>query len=130
MTATTALEQALVVWTRDMTRYSEAQAKQVRTDDAVSLGEWGVFSNRHISFITGLEPDFVGTLTGKRDKTGGRFNPEALPFIYDLRLQWVQAHVVSQRDIRFIIELGVSPGMLAKLTGISRTAIYKWIEES
>lgn len=134
MTAHTPLEQALIAWSHNKTESdpldpSGNRAKQVAVDDAAMLGECGIFSNRNIALITGLEPDFVGEITGKKDKTGGRFNPEALPLIYDLRLQWSLARVVSHGDVRTIVELGVSPGMLAKLTGISRTAIYSWAGE-
>lgn len=129
MIAQTPLQQALVAWQRDLSRCDENEERQTRIDDAITLGETGVFSNRNIALITGLEPDFVGGITGKKDKTGGRFNPEMLPQIYDLRMQWVQARVVAHKDVAFIVSAGVSPGMLAKLTGISRTAIYSWVQK-
>ena len=121
----TPLQQALAAWGHPKTD----PPSQQQVDDAVALGETGMFSNRQVALITELDVMFVGSLTGKTDKTGGRFTPEALPFIYDLWQQWALAGVVPHRDVRHIVELGVSPGMLAKLTQISRSAIYSWMKE-
>lgn len=121
MIALTPLEQALIIWRRD----SSTTQRQQRIDDAIALSETGVFSNRNIAHITKLDASFVGDLTNKRDKTGGRFNPEALPFIYDLRVQWAQASTCSDSAVRVILDMGVSAAMLSKLTGISRTTLYK-----
>jgi len=126
MNAMTPLQQALVAWSRT----PDPNSQQAQWDDAVTLGETGVFSNSNISLITGLNPDRVASLTGKTDKTGGRFNPEALPFIYDLRIQWARYGVVSHKDVVFILEMKVSANMLAKLTGISRSAIYSWAKKA
>jgi hypothetical protein len=121
VTAHTPLEQALIAWSKQ----KNPDDRQPQIDDAVSLGETGVFSNRNIAHITGLDVDFVGELTGKKDKTGGRFNPEALPMIYDIRLQWARARTCDPAAVRLVVNMGVSAGMLSKLTGISRTWIYE-----
>jgi len=121
MIALTPLEQALVIWRRD----AATTERQQRIDDVATLSETGVFSNRNIAHITGLDTSFVGELTKKRDKTGGRFNPDALPFMYDLRLQWAQTSTCDQAAVRVILDMGVSAAMLSKLTGISRTTLYK-----
>lgn len=124
MIAMTPVEQALVAWTR----VKDPDNRQPQVDDAVALGETGSFSNRHIAHITGLDPNFVNQLTGKTDKTGGRFNPEALPMLNDIRLQWVRARTVDSALVRLVVKIGVSAGMVSKLTGVSRSAIYSRLE--
>jgi hypothetical protein len=119
MTAHSPLEQALEVWNR------QAPDRQTQIDDAVMLGETGVFSKRHISFITGLDLNLVNELVRKPDKTGGRFNPEALPLILDLSLGWRQNRVCDAQLTRTIVAIGVSPFMISKLSGISRTTLYR-----
>lgn len=124
----TPLQQALAAWGHPKPDPDEPIGQQ-QVDDAVALGETKTFSNRHISLITGLDVLFVGELTGKTDKTGGRFNPEALPFIHDLWHQWATAHTADRRTACSIVRQGVSPGMLSRLTGISRSTIYSWMKE-
>jgi hypothetical protein len=126
MTAHTPLEQALAAWERER----DPENRQAQVDDAVSLGETGVFSNFAISLITGLDKEFVGELTKKTDKTGGRFNPETLALIYKVAVQWRTTDACDHGAVREIVTAGTNPIMLSRLTGISRSAIYLWLGES
>jgi hypothetical protein len=135
MTANTPLEQALEAWNhnrRDEEGESLAEwyTRQQRVDDAVALGETGVFSNNNIALIVGLDVGMVGRLTGKTDKTGGRFNPEGLPLILDLSLAWRAHKICDAHLVRAIVGAGVSPSIVAKLTGISRGTLYSRLRGS
>lgn len=123
MTATAPIEQALVAWRR----VRDENDRQPQVDDAIALGETGVFSNRNISHITGLSPEFVAELTRKKDKSGGRLNPEALPYIYDLYLAKLRSGVVDWSKVLVTLDQGVSVRVLAKLTGIPYSSIYNWV---
>jgi hypothetical protein len=122
---TTPLEQALIAWSK----VKDPNNRQPQVDDAVSLGETGMFSNIQIALITGLQVNFVNELLTKPDKTGGRFTPEALPFLHDIAQAWAYDYTVDKDAVRFVVGLGVSPGMVSRLTGISTRAIYYWIQK-
>lgn len=123
MIAQTPLQQALVAWTRVRT-----DDRQPQVDDAVALAETGVFSTRQIILITGLPEKLTYDLVGKTNKEGGRFNPEALPQIYDIWQQRARTEAVDKKLVRLIVGQGVSPRMLAKLTGLAPSTIYTWLK--
>lgn len=121
MIAMTPLEQALVAWRRDP---NAPDARQTQFDDAVALGETGVFSNRNISHITGLNPDTVLKLTGKTERTGGRLSPESLPFLLDAAQHFAQYGLCLTSAVRVSARLGTSWRMIATLTGIPRSTAH------
>lgn len=123
MTASTPLEQALAAWTRYNSPEENSVDQQIRCDDAVALGETRVFSNFAISLITGLDQTFVASLTGKTDKTGGRFNPEDLPTLLEIALEWRRDGFASAQRLGLVVGT-TSPSMISKLTGVPRSTIY------
>jgi len=127
MTALTPLEQAIEAWKRVPDANGD---KQAQFDDAVSLGELGIFSNHNIAKITKLNPATVAGLTQKTDKTGGRFTPESMEAIATLGLRWKQQGLVSHSAVASIVDAGTSPNMIALLTGIPRTTIYRWLKKA
>jgi len=97
-------------------------------DAIVSLGEWGLFSNRQIAEITGATMRQVCALTKKTDRTGGAFNPDALPNVIELS----EARARGEKGggaIRAALEGGVSLSMLARLTGAPKSSLARHAEE-
>lgn len=101
--------------------------KEVRMALATDLGELQIFSNRTIGLILDLDYQSVKASTHKTDKTGGRFNPEALSLIYDLWSEYTQQGVRNKQLASTIVKLGISPDYLSKLTGIPATTIRRWV---
>ena len=138
MTAHTPLEQALEAWNRNLAHLQRGEdalpgsgyTRQQRVDDAVALGETGVFSNSNIGLIVGLDVALVGSLTGKTDRSGGRFNPQALPVIYDLWISWARGRTFDVITVRTAVNAGVSPRMIEKLTTIPKSTLYKKLGEA
>jgi hypothetical protein len=128
MSRTKALEQALAAWNNNQRpKRSDLEVKDVATVDAIGLGQAGMFSNRHIAAITGLSVDLVCDIVKKSDKTGGRFNPESLPLIFDLWLEYVDGGTNPQL-ISTIVNSGTSVGFLARLTDIPATSLSRWLK--
>ena len=119
----TALEQALVAYTR------ADSDEQQHVEDVIELASFDVFSKDHLIEISGLSKKTVYSLVQKTGKAGGRFNPESLPLIYDLWLEWTQGGR-NVRLAKLIVKQGTSPGFLEKLTGIPRRTITRWTTES
>lgn len=88
------------------------------------LGATGIFSNRVIGRIVGLDAESVCEITGKTDKTGGRLNPESLPMLYDAWLLWQRDSVIDIANIRIAFKLGTSWGMIAKLVGLPKSTVW------
>jgi hypothetical protein len=120
MIAMTPLEQATVAWSRS--EPDEILRRQIRFDDARSLGEYHVFSNRNIALIVGLDPAVVGKITGKTDRTGGKLNPETLPLLLDAAKAWAYDRTILVSNLTAVVKLGTSWGMACRLTGIPRSS--------
>ena len=116
MTHLIALEQAHSAYTHHQ------PDRQARYDNAVKLGEWGLFSNAQISHFTGLDPHVVGRLTGKTDRTGGRLPAAALPYLIRY-IQGVNRSEVDRNLIREAFRAGASTRMIAKFAGITQTRV-------
>lgn len=122
---TTPLEQAAGAWADIQNTSDEVPRRQIQMDAAAELGAWdGFFSNANIALITGLNPDTVAKVTGKTTKTGGRLAPASLPLLLDLRLAYIRQKRVDRSEVLAIVNLGTSPAMISKLTGIGRTRLY------
>ena len=115
------VELALIAWSRDK---ESREHYPKRREDAKALGETGVFSNRNIAHITGLDVDTVGKITGKRSKTGGRLNPEAIPTLWEAEVYYRVDSYLAVGLIKVAINMGVSPRMAAKLIGVPPTTLY------
>jgi hypothetical protein len=127
MTAMNALEQALEAWNNANAHPDDREA---RIADARALAEWGIFSTRHIILITGLPSTLAYELLSKTSNEGGRFNPEALPFLLDLRQEWARDHEVNRRMLRLVANRGVSQRMISRLTEIPKSNIGRWLLET
>lgn len=109
-------------------KVTQGAEQEAREHYAVQLGELGLFSSRSIALIVDLSYHTVGRLTGKKDKTGGRFNPEALPLIYDLWAEYNQGGR-NRKLAATIVKLGISPSYLATITGIPSTTLSRWVDK-
>lgn len=123
MIGTTPLDQALEAW------YRPADCgRQIRTDDAVSLLEWGVFSAAQVQAITGLPRDYIRALAQKRDHTGGNLNPASLPMLVELRRAWSDGERASARGIaQRVYAAGTKQSMTSALTGVPMSTLYRWM---
>lgn len=92
-------------------RARENMTREHLINEAIALGEWGVWSNRHIAQITGLRPQLVNELTGKTDKTGGRFDPEALSAIITCCNAKARADI-DPALVKAALDAGISASLL------------------
>lgn len=114
-----ALKEANYIYT-----HRDSYDQQGLTDAVVALAEWKLFSNRQIVDITGSDMRTVSALTKKTDRTGGSFNPDALPAVIEL----TEARTRGERGEKAIaaaLEGGVSLSMLARLTGASKSTLSR-----
>lgn len=133
-TPTTPLEQALNAWNATQNGRDEVERHQIQLDRAYELADWGIFSNWNIANITGLNIESVAAITGKKDKTGGRLNPESLSLILDLWIEHNRHHrrrdyAIDRRTLVAAVNLGTSCAMIAKLTGIGRSRLYAIVQK-
>lgn len=115
--STECLERANAAYLRPRRGKDETAIETVR-----ELAGYGVFSNKNLQAITGLNEHFVGTITEKTSAVGGRLNPVTLPLMLQLAEDW-RAGVKNDHVARTIVELGTSRGMVARLTGIPYSAV-------
>lgn len=128
MTITTALEEAHWVYSR-IDQYD----KQDRFDAAVSLGEWKMFSLRQIARIVDMPHTTVaGAVQAKGDKTGGRFDPEALEPLMALAIRRRKSEPLDPQQVAEAIDagLGTSLYMASRLTGIPRSHLMRRYAEA
>jgi hypothetical protein len=121
VTAMTPLDQAIEAWYRP--RNCD---RQVRTDDAIALLEWGCFSISHVQEITRLPRSYVRALSSKTSHTGGNLNPETLPLLRDLRTAYVSgapAAGIAQQ----VYDKGTKQAMTSVLTGVPMATLYRWM---
>lgn len=115
------IELALATWgRRDVATRSE------NLEAAQRLVDTGVFSIRHAILITGLKSQVVYENVEKTDRRGGQFNPEALPELHELWLQWGEAGTCDHLQVGSVWRMGCSPRMIQRLTGIPQSNIYRW----
>lgn len=113
----------------DIHEHKAEMSRETRIDAAVELGNFGIFSGRHISTFTGLDPVLVSKLVPNPDRNGGRLTPEAIPTIIDI----IHAHNRSEIDrnlLRKAVEKGTSVNFLAKLTGIPQRTVARWVDKA
>lgn len=111
------------IWLRD---HVETMDKQQIFDAVVALGEYELFSNRQISAITnGVVPHMVvGSLIGKKNKTGGNLNVGTLDILRSILF----SRANNRTDYGLIIDAvgrGTSQGMVSRLTGVNQSSISK-----
>lgn len=111
------------IWIRDNARKI---SKELLIEKAQDLAEYGLFSNRQISKISDgvLSHVTVSTYIPKENKTGGRFSPQSLEDIA-LVLFSKERNRVDYNAVKRAMDAGTSPGMIARLTGVSQSSISK-----
>jgi hypothetical protein len=102
--------------------------QQGLADAIVSLAEWKLFSNRHISDITGAPMRQVSALTQKTDRTGGSFNPDALPAVIELSEARARGEK-GEKALVAALEGGVSLSMLARLVDAPKSTLGRHAAE-
>ena len=98
--------------------------REALINEAVALGEWGVYSKRQVASFTGLRPALINDLLPKSDRTGGTLKPESLGYIIIL----MRATAREEDDCKAIadaLKAGVSSIMLARLTGRSQSTLSR-----
>lgn len=108
----------------DLYRCHENLNREGKVNAAMSLMEWGVFSNRHIASFSGLSPSYVNGLSKKGDHSGGRLDPEALPLVIDL-IHAANRGEHSYRAVAKALDAGISGHMLARLTGRPQSTLAR-----
>jgi hypothetical protein len=102
--------------------------RQALFDAVASLGEWGLFSARSISKITGVDVRTVLKISPKPVRTGGRFDPESLPHL----IQLIHLRERGELDI-FEARKAVqktSTYFASRATGIPRSSLLRWAEQA
>lgn len=120
---TTPLEEA--TWVH---KHRDEYDRQQRFDAAASLAQWGVFSLRQIGAIVDLShTTVVKVAQGKSDRTGGRFSPECLPLLTELRGRVLRGEEIEPGEVVELLDAGAgtSAGFAARLGGISETKLRR-----
>jgi len=122
MTHLLAVEQAHETFLMELT-------KQAQVDRVVALNEFGLFSNRHLSMLTGMRQGNVAAFTNKKDATGGRLTGESLPFIV-AAINNRNSRVLDVAVFKQAVDAGASRGMVSRLTGIPMTSVVRYVERA
>lgn len=95
---------------------------------AQQVCEYGVFSNRQISRISGgrIHHAVISKISKKSTRTGGLINPKSLEEIREL-LFASEKGSVDWDLAKKVMDEGTSMSMIAKLTGISKTTMSRKI---
>ena len=115
------------IWIRDN---AENIDREMLMDSIMRLAKYKVFSARQISAITNglVSQTTVSRVLGKHDRTGGNLNVGTLDILRNI----LYSRADGDTDYRLIhdaVGSGTSQGMVAKITGISQSAISKNIRE-
>jgi transposase len=115
------------IWIRDN---AENIDREMLMDSIMRLAKYKVFSARQISAITNglVSHTTVSRVLGKHDRTGGNLNVGTLDILRNI----LYSRADGDTDYRLIhdaVGSGTSQGMVAKITGISQSAISKNIRE-
>jgi hypothetical protein len=102
--------------------------RQQKVDAAVSLGEWGIFSNRNIAKFAGLDPSVVNGVLSNPARNGGRLTPEALPTLIEIIHTRIRGEI-NTNLVRLAVQQGVSVNYLAKLTGLPQRTVARWVDK-
>ncbi|WP_217182678.1 hypothetical protein [Streptomyces sp. AC495_CC817] len=93
--------------------------RQQRFDAAASLSQWGLFSLRQVGAIAGVSHSTVRKLAKpKSDRTGGKFDPECLELLLDIRRRYARGEDVEPEAVAQLADAGTSLGFAARLAGI------------
>lgn len=114
------LEEAIEAWIAHRPRGNQ----QPQVEACQRLAQHGVFSNAQLAAITGLSKDRVGTITRKRDHTGGRLAVHTMPLMLRLQVDYANG-VRNERLLKTILSQGTSQRTVARLTGIHVKAIER-----
>jgi hypothetical protein len=104
--------------------HRENATREEKVNAVIELAEWNLFSNRQLAHLTGLNRGAVAGVNSKTDRTGGALDGEALAPILEL----IATNARGDKDdsaIRRAIDAGASGRMVARLTGISQSAVSR-----
>lgn len=114
-----ALEEAL--WFMDR---REILDKDAKIQAAIALGGYGVFSSRMIAAILQMPHTYVAAVINKRDRTGGKFRPEALKPL----LKVAQNRANGEIDVFAVkeaLDAGVTKYLASRLTNVPPTSLER-----
>lgn len=111
------------IWIRDN---AKKISRELLIEKAQDLAEYGLFSNRQISKISGgvLNHVTLSAYIPKENKTGGRFSPQSLEDIAQVLFS-KERNRIDYASVKRAMDLGTSQGMIARLTGVSQSSISK-----
>lgn len=90
------------------------------------IASYNLVSARQIAVIAGgaISSSTVVRVTKKRSKVGGKINPETLETIREVIFECDLGHT-NWKKIIDIIALGTSIEVLVRLSGVSRSTLYR-----
>jgi hypothetical protein len=90
------------------------------------IDDLGQFSVRQLSNIANnkISASTLSRYLVRKTRNGGRLNPESLRDLLDLLKSW-ELGVVDYRVVKRILNAGNSQNVIARLTGISQSAISR-----
>lgn len=115
-----ALELAEYYW-----RKSFYEGKLTKLAYAEDLHRYGIFSLSQIAKIVRTHTSELGRHGLTKNGKGGRFEPESLAGLIQLRKQKLKDDVVHTHLIKGCVEAGTSWSCVSHLTGISYSSFYK-----
>ena len=101
-----------------------AANKETRINNVIELAEWGVFSNQHLSMLTGMRAHDVAEYTGKTDRTGGNLSGASLAPILDIIATKARGEV-DDSAVKRALDAGASTRMVSRLTGIAQSTVAR-----
>lgn len=120
MTPTQALQQAALIH-----RQAPTASLEERERNVVLLDGPGIWSQAQIVAITHASRWQVHRLSKKSNRRGGKFNPESLPLLIEIRRHKDKGQLDRTLFARVVAQ-GTSPDMIARLTGYSSTSVKRY----
>lgn len=112
---------AMAVTLRD----NSAEMQQEKLLDGLQkINEFQMFSIRQIAKLSGKSHSTISRLITKKSRSGGRLNPAHLENMRTLIFQ-KDLGEVDYHMIKNMIEEGTSADVIEKITGISKSTIYR-----
>lgn len=129
--ATLTPEQSLTALQEAQRLYNGARYmdRQSRHDALVSLAEWDLFTTAQLAQISGLSVSTVYGMGLNRGPTAGRFSPQGLDTLVQLRLRYNNSLPVSGMLLKTAYDEGNSLRTISRLTGYSTSMITRTISD-
>jgi hypothetical protein len=117
-----ALELAASVWDENL-----YLSKSERLDAVGDLYSFQLFSQNQLAKIARLSVTQIGRHFPDAGVRGGRFAPEALPFLVYIRKAVLSEERVSKRHVQVAADAGCSVSWIAHITDAAYSTLY-WME--